>query len=248
MKSPQVNQAKFGAYLTPPQGGARLAVYKAQVESLVQDIGITELFALPPTARQFYINTMIEVRSESKGFVLQATGSPVVCRTKSNGAQVEIGTEPTKVSLSEGLIVFGKFGMYTENEMEAGWRAGSVEEVGATSEMKEADAKEVVEQAKAMMEQAQEMLKAAQAQLKETKNESRSAKQLTKEQEKDFDEFLETAIESGVITKSGNWYSFGEQSLGNGKENTMEFLQENNDVLRAIYAAIETAKEPETQA
>ncbi|MFC1492211.1 recombinase RecA, partial [Nitrospinota bacterium] len=46
---------------------------------------------------------------------------------------------------------------------------------------------------------------------------------------------LDLSVEKGIIAKTGAWYSFGDERIGQGRENVKRFLQENPD----IYAEIE---------
>ena len=41
-------------------------------------------------------------------------------------------------------------------------------------------------------------------------------------------------MEHEVVDKSGSWYSYGDLRLGQGKENSREFLKENPDVLAEV--------------
>ncbi len=45
---------------------------------------------------------------------------------------------------------------------------------------------------------------------------------------------LDLAVECDVIKKSGSWYSYGEERLGQGRENSKEFLMEHNELVEAI--------------
>ncbi len=45
---------------------------------------------------------------------------------------------------------------------------------------------------------------------------------------------IDLASEVGVVTKSGPWYSYGEDRLGQGKENARNYLLENPDIAQAI--------------
>jgi recombination protein RecA len=47
-------------------------------------------------------------------------------------------------------------------------------------------------------------------------------------------DLLELGSASGIIGKTGSWYSFGELRLGQGKDNARMFLKENADVRRKI--------------
>ncbi len=45
---------------------------------------------------------------------------------------------------------------------------------------------------------------------------------------------LDLAVECGVIKKSGSWYSYGEERLGQGRENSKEFLAEHPELIEKI--------------
>jgi recombination protein RecA len=45
---------------------------------------------------------------------------------------------------------------------------------------------------------------------------------------------LDLAAENGIIQKSGAWFSFGDQRLGQGRENTVQYLQDTPAVLAEI--------------
>ncbi len=47
-------------------------------------------------------------------------------------------------------------------------------------------------------------------------------------------ELIDMGIQQGVITKTGSWYSYGEERLGQGKERVRRFLEENPDIARKI--------------
>jgi len=51
-------------------------------------------------------------------------------------------------------------------------------------------------------------------------------------------EILDLGVELGIVEKSGSWYTFGDQRLGQGKENAKKFLEENKEVANAIEARI----------
>jgi len=42
-------------------------------------------------------------------------------------------------------------------------------------------------------------------------------------------DLLDLAVKLGIVQKSGTWYSFGEERLGQGRENVKNFLKENTD-------------------
>jgi len=52
---------------------------------------------------------------------------------------------------------------------------------------------------------------------------------------------IDLATERKVIKKSGAWYSYGDEKLGQGKENVKEFLLSNPDVLTQVEREVRTA-------
>src|SRR5438874_458998 len=51
-------------------------------------------------------------------------------------------------------------------------------------------------------------------------------------------EILDMGVEASVLQKSGTWFSFGEERIGQGRESARFFLRENPDVYRKIEAAV----------
>ncbi|GAA0444980.1 recombinase RecA [Lentibacillus halophilus] len=51
-------------------------------------------------------------------------------------------------------------------------------------------------------------------------------------------EILDVGSELDIITKSGAWYSYNSERLGQGRENAKQFLKENEDIKREIHHAI----------
>jgi len=51
-------------------------------------------------------------------------------------------------------------------------------------------------------------------------------------------ELIDIASELDIVQKSGAWYSYNEERLGQGRENAKQFLKENPDVLREIQAQV----------
>ncbi len=45
---------------------------------------------------------------------------------------------------------------------------------------------------------------------------------------------LDLAVDSGIVEKTGTWYSFKDQRIGQGRENAKIFLAENSDVLKVM--------------
>jgi len=51
-------------------------------------------------------------------------------------------------------------------------------------------------------------------------------------------ELIDLGIQADVLQKSGSWYSYGDQRIGQGRENVRTFLKENPDVMAAVEKAI----------
>ncbi len=49
---------------------------------------------------------------------------------------------------------------------------------------------------------------------------------------------LDVATELGIVKKTGSWFSFGEERIGQGRENSKEFLRANPDILEEIRSRI----------
>jgi recombination protein RecA len=53
-------------------------------------------------------------------------------------------------------------------------------------------------------------------------------------------DILDLAVDMGIVKKMGAFFSYGEQRLGQGRENAKEFLRENPDLTREIESKIRT--------
>ncbi|MCE9628215.1 MAG: recombinase RecA [Candidatus Eisenbacteria bacterium] len=51
-------------------------------------------------------------------------------------------------------------------------------------------------------------------------------------------ELIDFAVDKGVINKAGTWFSFGDERLGQGRENTRMFLKEHADIRNKIEAKL----------
>ena len=56
---------------------------------------------------------------------------------------------------------------------------------------------------------------------------------------------LETGLERKVVQKSGSYFSFGDERLGQGRQNATAFLKEHPDVVQEILQAIQAQAPPE---
>jgi recombination protein RecA len=51
-------------------------------------------------------------------------------------------------------------------------------------------------------------------------------------------ELLDLGSTAGIVEKSGSWFSYNGERIGQGRENAKAFLKANPDVASAIEAAI----------
>ncbi len=51
-------------------------------------------------------------------------------------------------------------------------------------------------------------------------------------------DLIDIGVEEGILEKSGSWYSYKKDRLGQGRENVKTFLKENLEMLREIEAAV----------
>jgi recombination protein RecA len=54
-------------------------------------------------------------------------------------------------------------------------------------------------------------------------------------------ELLDLGVKAGVVEKSGSWFSYGDERIGQGRENAKQFLKDNPDVAFAIEDKIRAA-------
>ncbi|UCD80566.1 MAG: recombinase RecA [Desulfobacterales bacterium] len=63
-------------------------------------------------------------------------------------------------------------------------------------------------------------------------------------------DLVDVGVDAGIIDKSGSWYSYNGERIGQGRENVKRFLMENQDIYDSIYQKAREAlgfvkKEPE---
>jgi recombination protein RecA len=61
-------------------------------------------------------------------------------------------------------------------------------------------------------------------------------------------EIIELGVQHGLIDKAGSWYSYGEDRIGQGKENVREFLRTNPEIAADLEAKIRATLLPDTTA
>ena len=54
-------------------------------------------------------------------------------------------------------------------------------------------------------------------------------------------ELIDLGVKAGVVDKSGSWFSYGDQRIGQGRENAKNFLRENGDIALEIEDKIRAA-------
>jgi recombination protein RecA len=54
-------------------------------------------------------------------------------------------------------------------------------------------------------------------------------------------EIIELGVKHGFIEKSGAWYSYGGQKIGQGKDNVREYLKENQEIARDVERKVREA-------
>lgn len=51
-------------------------------------------------------------------------------------------------------------------------------------------------------------------------------------------ELLDIGVEEGIIDKSGSWYSYNGERIGQGRENTKNFFKENPDIYNEVWTKV----------
>ena len=59
-------------------------------------------------------------------------------------------------------------------------------------------------------------------------------------------EIIDLGVKAGVVEKSGSWFSYDSQRVGQGRENVREFLKKNPDIAARIEAQVRTNAAPLT--
>lgn len=56
---------------------------------------------------------------------------------------------------------------------------------------------------------------------------------------------LDAALKYDLVQKSGSWYSYGEERIGQGRENVKQFLEEHPDIFKTLEDKLRTIMFPE---
>ena len=51
-------------------------------------------------------------------------------------------------------------------------------------------------------------------------------------------ELIDLGVKAGVVEKSGSWFSYGDERIGQGRENVRKFLLENKDLAERLEQQI----------
>ena len=51
-------------------------------------------------------------------------------------------------------------------------------------------------------------------------------------------EIVDMAVDEGLIRKSGSWYSYGDQRMGQGREQARQFLLDNPEIMETLQASL----------
>jgi recombination protein RecA len=54
-------------------------------------------------------------------------------------------------------------------------------------------------------------------------------------------EIIDLGVETGVIDKSGSWYSYNGERIGQGRENVKSFLYDNKDLMETLSDTIRSS-------
>lgn len=54
-------------------------------------------------------------------------------------------------------------------------------------------------------------------------------------------DLIDVGVEAGIIEKSGSWYSYDGERIGQGRNNTKEFFMENPYICNAVSAKLKDA-------
>jgi len=60
-------------------------------------------------------------------------------------------------------------------------------------------------------------------------------------------ELIDLGVRQGLINKSGSWYSYGDDRIGQGKENVREYLKDNPGISREIETKVREQLLPKSQ-
>ena len=60
-------------------------------------------------------------------------------------------------------------------------------------------------------------------------------------------EIIDLGVQHGIVDKAGSWYSYGDDRIGQGKENVRQFLKDNPEIADEIYNKVRAEMIPERE-
>ena len=55
---------------------------------------------------------------------------------------------------------------------------------------------------------------------------------------------VDLAVEAGIIKKSGSWFSYNDEKIGQGKENTKDYIEKNPALFEELMAKVKGLNVP----
>ena len=60
-------------------------------------------------------------------------------------------------------------------------------------------------------------------------------------------ELIDLGVHYDIVNKSGAWFSYGKTRLGQGRDNSCQFLEENADIMREIEQKLQLVLFPQKE-
>jgi recombination protein RecA len=54
-------------------------------------------------------------------------------------------------------------------------------------------------------------------------------------------DLIDVGVEAGLVEKSGSWYSYSGERIGQGRENVKRFMMDNSDIFGDLYQKVREA-------
>jgi recombination protein RecA len=61
-------------------------------------------------------------------------------------------------------------------------------------------------------------------------------------------DLLDSAASCGIVDRSGSWYSFGSERIGQGRDNAVEFIMNNGKVEEAVRLELQKKRDEQLAA
>ena len=53
-----------------------------------------------------------------------------------------------------------------------------------------------------------------------------------------LNDIVDISVEAGYIEQAGSWYSYGDERIGQGRQNTLEYIENNPEILKSLEARV----------